>query len=422
MEICNYFDFISESKLELLLEASLIYEPKFVQFLNDINSPISKKLLNLQHKEVGVDVNYIGVDLLKNDTITFIPDNKLKGDNYIVVDGYKEYTNLVTRAADCKLLDINNTSNNRVQNGNEGKIIKTLTSDDILSLFPSEDEDGKERLRNEIKSITLRGGDFIHFKFRRRLMDGKDYFYDTIILKSGLKLSYDVSGITKNTIKIGRFVKRILDKSNQSVTDKEIEDFVNKYKSLVNITNDALLRFKEVKGEDIRKYYYDDKYVDDHGTLGGSCMRYAKTQKFLNIYVENPEKISLIIFMSKDLDSDKISGRALLWSDNRDRKFMDRIYTNNDADEEIFKEYAKKHGYLYKSKQSFKYHELLLNGNAVSSPDDIVNVELKPEYYESYPYMDTIRYYNPTTGLISNDSTKCLFELRSTDGTYGKYA
>ena len=197
-----------------------------------------------------------------------------------------------------------------------------------------------------------------------------------------------------------------------------MEDFVNKYKSSIQFINNVLDRFKVVNGEDIRKYYLHTNYKNSEGTLGSSCMRHDETQGYLDIYTNNPDKVSLVILMFND--TNKIMGRALLWTDSRGRKIMDRIYLNNTPDEEIFKEYAIRNGYLYKSIQSYSDDTLMFNGNKVSNEDNKVTIKVDPGY-DSFPYVDTFKYYNHLTGKMSNKMFPGAdYELTRTDGTYKK--
>ena len=109
---------------------------------------------------------------------------------------------------------------------------------------------------------------------------------------------------------------------NSHATASIIKKFNNAVKSKrENIFKD----FKIVKDEDIRKYYLYESYESDNHTLGGSCMRYEKCQKYLDIYVKNPEVCQLLILKSDD-DKDKIKGRALIWKLTNGEYYMDRIY------------------------------------------------------------------------------------------------
>lgn len=190
----------------------------------------------------------------------------------------------------------------------------------------------------------------------------------------------------RQTTRIGRMVKKIF---GEEFTETEIEDFVNKYKS---IQRENKTFFKIVKGEDIRKYYSEKNVVSD-GELGNSCMRYSRCQDYLDLYVENPKKIRLLLLFSKDNENVAI-GRSLLWKVDYPKKgnlLMDRIYTTNAADKNLFVRYAKDNGiYL-----SFNDTDRGYNKNFYT--------KLKPVDYEFYPYLDTLFLYQPKTGIITDD-------------------
>ena len=60
--ITNYYDYITESKLQLLLEAKIVFTTNFMEVLDKIDSPIAKKLISLRGEDKDIDRNYI--DLL----------------------------------------------------------------------------------------------------------------------------------------------------------------------------------------------------------------------------------------------------------------------------------------------------------------------------------------------------------------------
>jgi hypothetical protein len=78
-----------------------------------------------------------------------------------------------------------------------------------------------------------------------------------------------------NSAKIGRTVRQILTTNGISVTDPQIEKFVNTYK---NAWDKSFKKTSEgihvVSGEEIRNWYLFDKYVPGGGQLNSSCMRY----------------------------------------------------------------------------------------------------------------------------------------------------
>ncbi len=84
---------------------------------------------------------------------------------------------------------------------------------------------------------------------------------------------------------------------------------------------------------------------------------------------------------------------------------MDRIYVNNSADEELFKEYAIKKGFYYKSSQSHSSEGLMFGNKFVTDSYDNMIMVYLDEYkvdYDYYPYMDTLMYYRISDSLLTN--------------------
>jgi len=227
-------------------------------------------------------------------------------------------------------------------------------------------------------------------------------------------LKRDISSIKTSQLKIGKFVRAIFTKGGIDFKPTDIEDFVNKYKSIITQMRDKFNNFKIVKGEDIRKSYSVDNYLNTNGSLGNSCMRYDKCQPFLDIYVKNEDKVSLIVLMKED----KVTGRAILWTDENDRKVMDRIYTNNSADEQLFKDFAKANNFWYKKEQNM-YEDTPFVTNVDGEEERYITVYLKSTDYDYYPYMDSLKFYNPGTGKITNSDDSYEYNLTDTDGGNG---
>ncbi len=213
-------------------------------------------------------------------------------------------------------------------------------------------------------------------------------------------------GIGRVSIKFGRFLKKFLSQSafsELSITDSEIEKFVNFYKSYFNSSIDDI---KVVDGDDILKYYLQDNYFapngNTYGSLWNSCMRQRERNKFMRIYAKNSD-IKMAVMLS---DDGKVRARALLWenvhehnSDNK-YKFMDRIYTVYDHDVDTFKEWSKKNGYISKWEQSAKSELLFdIDGDPIRK-----KLYVLPENYDFdwYPYFDTFKFYNQFKGRFSN--------------------
>jgi len=225
---------------------------------------------------------------------------------------------------------------------------------------------------------------------------------------------FDFFSLSRNKIKIGRLVNNILNGLNIKVTAKEIEDFVNLYKSSYDLLNNKDLQFRLVEGDEISHWYNINNYeCDRRGSLASSCMA-AKDSRYFDLYAQNKNCKMLILLSDngvlKDNNyvSDKISGRALIWNgyivdmngESKGITLMDRIYTNNDSDVQLFVEYAKKMGWYYKDEQTRYSDTPITNGEYTHYFYDTETDTFKSEFLipldnyilEKYPYVDTFYY------------------------------
>lgn len=221
----------------------------------------------------------------------------------------------------------------------------------------------------------------------------------------------------RDEIKIGKIIKNLskdktfLYKVDVEITDKNIEDFVNIYKSTT--TNDK--KFIVVNGDDIAKYYNENKYFSSNGTLGSSCMC-DMPKKTFNIYTDNPKKVQLLLLID---ENDFVHGRALLWKLKKSpceaKYFMDRVYTNKDSDVYKFIEHAKENGFLYKlymncytnENINFVYNDIKIKGE--------ITVKLDGDFKEA-PFLDTLCFLNKEKDQLSNIPSKKCYFLHDTDG------
>lgn len=405
MKIYDYLDYITESKLDLLLETNIQFLPRFIDVLTNMGNKIAAKLMSIRGNDIDINTTYIDVDMEKDDTLTFVPEGKIKDLKYIVVDHGAVIGGLSERAAKNKTYPIKNVK--VPPNGIVGEIVHELTIDELNKINKSDNW----RIMHEM------GQSVVHFVWKDPRLGQCEIFIEKV-----RGLADDVSLFPKSEIKVGRFVRRVLDKIDQKVSDKELEDFVNTYKSAIQIRKNAFSRFKIVMGEDIRKFYYAGFYNGGGGTLGGSCMRHEKCQPFFDIYVKNPEKVALLILNPVKPREERICARALLWRDTKDRTFMDRVYTNSTADETLFKDFAISQKFYYKNHQNNREEmDLMFEGQKEDNSKIYVQLE-KGIVYKRYPYMDTLKFYNPETGIISNDSSVSPHRLESIRGGDGSCA
>jgi len=225
------------------------------------------------------------------------------------------------------------------------------------------------------------------------------------------KSMFDITGRSETSI--GRVVKKLFP---EKFTDKEVEEFVNLYKSFREDPD-----FELVNGEDIVKYYNENTYTLAEGSLNNSCMRHNICSKYIQFYANNPDKVSLLIMKNKQ-DTSKILGRALVWTLDKpsERIFMDRIYTTSNYLENHFKSYAEENLWLYKYSQDM-YEDTYLH-DPMNNENSFIKLEvLDFNDNKSYPYMDTLKFY--TNGVLSNyvideDSYDSYRKLNRTDGSH----
>lgn len=187
---------------------------------------------------------------------------------------------------------------------------------------------------------------------------------------------------TKTTAKIGRMVRQILTDNGyiDIAKDSDIEKFVNLYKSYWDRKNGRTKReIKEVKGDLIKHWYLEDKYVEGGGSLNNSCMRYDTTNNLLNIYSENPEHVSLLILT----EDGKLLGRALIWNLENGKKYLDRIYTVYDSDVLVMSDW-------FDSNYPDQIKKSDIGESRMKEQD--MKVFLPNIVFERYPYMDTFAY------------------------------
>jgi hypothetical protein len=212
----------------------------------------------------------------------------------------------------------------------------------------------------------------------------------------------------RSEISIGKFTNKIYQNDKKTLTSKELENFVNLYKSFYDMEKEAFSRFEVVSGEEIKKWYLYENYEDQRGQLGASCMRHKGCQNYFNIYTQNPEVVSLVILKSSK-DDTKITGRALLWTSTLGNKIMDRIYYINDSDRHLFEKFAKENG--WKSKDDMNWRELEEN-----------TIQLKKWNFDEYPYLDTYAYLSKEKGVLSADEDlwpeQGYIRLQSTSGLF----
>lgn len=409
MSLLKYDDYISEKVIyDLLLESKLVYSKKFIGFLSKMkDNPISKKLIDLYSKDITLQHNYVDVGAEK-DTVSFTPDRKVQ-------DLEKDKAEVYKVVEDGRYLT-NSSSNDRVfelLGYKKGEGENWAPSVDTLGIIVKE-------------IVSPRSGKvFAWFKGIEE-WEGKE----TVLNKEALERSdegssHKIWSTSRNNIKIGRLVRAILTSAKEPFTDKDIEDFVNLYKSTYDVMANALIRFDIVEGKQITYWYNIKRYAKEGGILGNSCMADVPSGYF-DIYTSNPESCKMIILYDEDGSIDistgkyastKILGRVLLWTTDKGQ-VMDRIYTSSDSDVDLFKEFGKKNGFWWKKHQDSDCEFTMENGT-ISDNNPSLTIQLKDTDFEEYPYLDTFYMLNTSNDTLTNDPDNGYDRiLRSTGGGY----
>lgn len=379
----NYLGFLLEKKLtDLILESKfdVFYDIRYI--LDNMKSPVAKELRKLIGTDIKNVPTYLGFNDDSDDPSSIKFYNKIQDLDW-------EVETTVFRKYDPKLIGlfVDDYITKNFMSGDKGKIVKVLSPDELKS----------------------NGFDYanhvVHFK---RDSDGADLI-TSIVGLTPIK--------TKRAQKssIGRISRRILDKVGKKFTQVEIDDFVNGFKALVELEKNVGDRIELVKGEDIRYWYLYERYTPNKsGTLHTSCMRYSKCQKYFGIYVDNPKVCQLLIL--KELENDSyIEARALVWRLSNGMTFMDRIYYSSPHQVDIIINYAKKMGWLYKSKQDSGEDTTILMPDGTEYYETL-HVELNDTYFSYYPYMDTFKRLIHGDGLYSGDYSDTEQDMETTNG------
>jgi hypothetical protein len=392
----RYSEFLNESKLELLLEANIKYSILFSKLLDQIDSPVAKALSSLSDNEVDANTNYIDINREKDDVVYFKPDDKVS--KAAMVDGaWKHF---------------------------EGISKQILGKDYRIPLESQTGEIEKEFTREELELESVDGLNYVypHDKLVTFMWRDSKGIGRCIFAKKDLVLGE--SAVKRSEVGVGKLARALLKSAHANpsldipeFSTGEIEDFVYKYRAEVAKLGDVFSRFRILEGEDIRKYYNEDRYESVKGTLGTSCMRHDRCQPYLDIYVKNPEQCNLVVLMS-DEKEDLICGRALLWTDVDGKRIMDRIYSNRTQDEQLFKDFAKKNNFYYKKNQNMLEDEYFVSPEG-EEEELMTKIELSVNRYNYFPYLDTFKYFcdGRPSYVTNNSGLSYDYTLTDTEGS-----
>lgn len=381
------------------------YSSRFKSLLNIIDHRIAKILLDLENKNFEITQNYIDITDVK-DTVSFTPERKVLE----IISGLPELWVTTEETRNLTHSTLNTNIFNR------------------LGYIKPNCEPWRPRIGINV-TILAEAKSTISDK-NYCIIQEVDGDLKTVVNKASLEqtTNYDKIWTTnRNIIRIGRLTRSLLTNSSINFTIKEIEEFTNQFKAAFDFNADSTNKFDIVSGDDIAKWYYFEKYIQGGGTLNNSCMANVK-KKFFDLYTKN-KQVKLVILYDDNgklengrYTSDKIKGRAIVWNDANCQgvegkiNFMDRIYTAQDSDTDLFKIFAESKGFWYKKGQNMDNECSITNG--VIQQRANITLELDETNFSFYPYTDTMSHINLDTNIVSNNLDKFHRRLRSTTGGY----
>jgi hypothetical protein len=418
--ITKYNKFKDDSFVESLLESKLEFSDRLNTLMRSIPENRIKDILNglvNDGKDINLTQNFIDIGSSKEE-ITFIQDRRAQQ-----IIGNELLRWKLSNDVGNRYLTFNKNSKGEYTN----RVIF-----DVLGFNPDatphDEPHGDEIgvILGETESRKVPGKIYCLFRWKRGSTELTAVVNKNVLIPNDDR--YDqVWSLTRNPMRIGRLLRSLLAIAGETFTDKEIEDFVNLYKSSWDIMNDAFSKFDVVSGDKIAYWYSESKYENGgQSSLGNSCMSCVNSSYF-DIYVENPEVCKLVILygnrggsmVNGKWSGSYIRGRALLWTTQEGDIFMDRIYYNHDVDVSLFKQYANRNGWWYKSSQDSDESFTAISGT--KSKNVVYSVKLTYCEFDDYPYVDTLSYLNTNRKELSNDSSGADYTLRDTSGHRDSY-
>ena len=367
----KYGNFIVEKLIleQLLLESNVIYSGKFKKVLSKMpDNEIAQKLIEIENKDLEVVSNFFDIKVDNETILTFTPDRVAQQ----ILNDDKEYVLYQGRRGGWLTNDMRKN----------GAIFARLGfTPQTEEVFHPNNTDPGEVISRITSEKTGKTWCYVKFPTGEGVYN-QEKLRAHVVDKPAL-----VFKRSRQEIRLGRAVRLLLTAYGVPVTDAQIEGFVNDYRASFAIINDVFSRFEIVEGEQLLYWYHRNRYEFPHmGMLGGSCQAVGR-RDWLQIYIDNPQTVKLLILKSENTD-EKIVGRALLWTLDDGRTLMDQIYTNKDSDTRVFREYADAKGYV-----QINYRETFT-----------AHLNPKPDGFGAYPSVDNMRQWNPATGQISNKS------------------
>jgi hypothetical protein len=265
---------------------------------------------------------------------------------------------------------------------------------DVLNRISSKSEVAKQLLKTKISKDNLVDDPVDYLSVSKEDPSKISYAYHEKLNKINPDEYWTFKG--RVHAKPAAAIKKIL----KDVTEKDLDLFTSLYKA-ATAHKDFL--FDIVSGYDIKKYYHINSYKKGDGTLTNSCMKYDHCQNLFDLYINNPEVCQMLVMLDND---GLLLGRALLWNavdveTGIERKVMDRIYSIDDSKNvHYFKEWADDNGYI--ARRSQKWVDCLYFESYGKVFKANLSIKINSQIFTKYPYVDTFKFWDEKTSIISN--------------------
>lgn len=366
--LLKYNNFILE---KLILESNVVYSPKFKKLLERMpEDRIARELLTIEDEDLDVTTNFFDVKVDSDDVVTFTNDRTAQR---ILTPELEQVRWTGRRGAWLTHTEANVNIFLRLGYAPEiGTPVYQPNREEVGEVISSW---LSPRTNKTWCYVKFPGGEGVYNRERLQTV-------------SEAELKKKIFNTSRQEVRVGRAVRSLLNAKGVTFTDAEIETFINGFRATLSVMNDVFSRFEIVEGDELLFWYKRQNYEFPHmGTLGTSCQAPGR-RDWLEIYIDNPETIKLLILKSFD-NPNKIIGRALLWYLDDGRVLMDYIYVSKDSDKNVFKEYARSKNFIIREDANY-------------ADTWVANTKVKPDGYGSYPSIDTMRYWNREEGKISN--------------------
>lgn len=247
---------------------------------------------------------------------------------------------------------------------------------------------------------------------RKILQEDPDSSPESII--KSIKFGADHHFFTEDKveIRIGRFLRKLF---GAEFSDSQYEKFINQWISLgETFTFEEWEGWKIIEGYKSTNYHYEE---DSNNPLMNSCMNDEISCLEFYSYCKN---VKLIVLLN---DEKRIVGRALLWTDTRGRKILDRIYYTMDSYYYQFIRHAKQNGWFWKKRN-------ISGGSQFCVDDRVLSLDVTIEVQDIFrwkndgnlfPYMDSF-YYGWSKYVSNNEpDSGAYLKLQDTEGGYEEH-